>query len=130
MYTVIAQSSNREVRLIHVVRESMEADCPALSFLKDQYQTQKAHVTGIRTLLNNYAKLGRGGLTHEQLHPAEGKKDIWRFSRGQLRLYCFFDGESIVITHGSLKKSQKTAKPDIAQAQAAKEKYLKDKGVT
>lgn len=58
--------------------------------------------------------------------------DIWEcrisFSSNIYRIFCFFHvGNAIVLTHGIIKKSQKTPQKDIAMAEAYMRDYLRRK---
>ena len=55
--------------------------------------------------------------------------DIWefRFQHGSnsYRVFCFFIGKSVVVlTHGLVKKTQKTPKREIEKAEAYKKDFL------
>jgi phage-related protein len=59
-----------------------------------------------------------------------GSDDIWefRFQYGSnaYRIFCFFAGKSIVVlTHGLIKKTQKTPRKEIERAEAYKQDFLK-----
>ena len=56
-------------------------------------------------------------------------EDIWecRIQRGSnaYRIFCFFDGHSVVVlTHGLIKKTQKTPLAEIDRAMTYKRDYL------
>lgn len=119
-----AQGVSREVRALSIQRDNFMVETPAMEFLHQQYRSHSAHCKGMKRLFQNYATKGRGGLTSEMLHEASRHDEIWRFSRGQLRIYCFFDGNHIVLTHGSLKKTQRTDPADITKAKEAKSRYF------
>jgi phage-related protein len=58
-----------------------------------------------------------------------GSDGIWecRVQSGSniYRIFCFFDVQSVVIlTHGFMKKTQKTPKQEIERAEALKKDYL------
>ena len=56
-------------------------------------------------------------------HKIQG--DIWEFIKGRLRVFWFYDeGRVIVCTHGLVKKSQKTPKRDITQAEQVRIAYF------
>ena len=59
-----------------------------------------------------------------------GSDDIWEcriiFSSNIYRLFCFFDnGSIIVLTHGFIKKTQKTPYDEIIKAEEYKKDYLR-----
>jgi len=59
-----------------------------------------------------------------------GSKEIWecrvQFGSNAYRLFCFFVANSVVVlTHGFIKKSQKTPKNEIDKAEAYKQDFLR-----
>ena len=59
-----------------------------------------------------------------------GTEDIWecriQFGSNAYRMFCFFADNSVVIlTHGFIKKSQKTPKSEIEKAEAYRRDFLK-----
>ena len=58
-----------------------------------------------------------------------GTEDIWEcrivFGSNAYRIFCFFAGNSVVVlTHGFVKKSQKTPKAEIEKAQYYRRDFL------
>ncbi|MBF0327712.1 MAG: type II toxin-antitoxin system RelE/ParE family toxin [Nitrospirae bacterium] len=56
-------------------------------------------------------------------------ENIWecrmQFGSNAYRIFCFFDGSSVVVlTHGMIKKTQKTPQREIEKAEAYKKDYL------
>jgi len=56
-------------------------------------------------------------------------EDIWecriQLGSNAYRIFCFFDGHSVVVlTHGLIKKTQKTPSGEIARAETYKRDYL------
>ena len=56
-------------------------------------------------------------------------EEIWecgiQFGSNDYRIFCFFDGHSVVIlTHGLIKKTQKTPPREIERAEAYRRDYL------
>jgi len=56
--------------------------------------------------------------------------NIWecriRLGPDAYRIFCFFDGRSVVVlTHGIIKKTQKTPQREIDRAEAYRRDYLK-----
>lgn len=98
-----------------------------LKFLKAAAPNQWASAKGFMALFRRYAQCGRQGLTTDQFHLASNPEEqIWEFRKGALRMYCFEDGEHglVILTHGAVKKTQKTPRTDIAKAVTMKERYL------
>jgi len=59
-----------------------------------------------------------------------GTEEIWecriQFASNAYRIFCFFEGNSVVIlTHGFAKKTQKTPQQEIERAEAYRRDYLK-----
>jgi phage-related protein len=59
-----------------------------------------------------------------------GTEDIWecriQFGSNIYRIFCFFIGNFVVVlTHGLVKKSQKTPKQEIERAEACRRDFLK-----
>ena len=94
-----------------------------------QTHSEKKNVLGIRSLFSNYAKDGTDGLTENQFHPAKNTDpNIYRFGKGKVRVYCFQDGDDVIVTtHGAQKKSQETTKADMDQANAVRDAYFEAK---
>lgn len=97
---------------------------PVLDFLESQCATNKAHVSGMKQLFLRYAEHGPSGIPTEIFHYASKNDGIWRLSKGQLRVYGFMDGNTFILTHGSLKKTKKTNKSDIEQSVSKKREYF------
>lgn len=58
-----------------------------------------------------------------------GTEEIWecriQFGSDSYRIFCFFDGHSVVVlTHGLIKKTQKTPQREIEKAEACRRDYL------
>jgi phage-related protein len=62
----------------------------------------------------------------------EGTDDLWecRIKLGSniYRIFAFWDGHQIVLTHGIVKKTQKTPLKEIEKAEAYKRDYWQSKG--
>jgi len=59
-----------------------------------------------------------------------GTEEIWecriQFVSNAYRIFCFFEGNSVVIlTHGFAKKTQKTPQQEIERAEAYRRDYLR-----
>lgn len=58
-----------------------------------------------------------------------GTEDIWecriQFGSNTYRLFCFFVDHSVVLTHGFVKKSQKTPAGEIERAETYRRDFLK-----
>ena len=62
----------------------------------------------------------------------QGTEDIWecRIKLGSniYRIFAFWDGNKIILTHGFVKKTQKTPKNEIEKAESYKTDYFERKG--
>jgi hypothetical protein len=105
-------------------------DC-VLTFLQEQPANMAASAKGFKALFRRYAEHGRQGLTEEQFHLANREESIWEFRKGALRVFCFMDNEEhlTVLTHGTVKRSQKVKPAEVTAAVAAKNRYLTAKKV-
>ena len=59
-----------------------------------------------------------------------GTEEIWecriQLASNAYRIFCFFENNSVVVlTHGLIKKTQKTPKQEIEKAEAYRKDYLK-----
>jgi len=58
-----------------------------------------------------------------------GTEDIWecriQFGSNAYRIFCFFMDNSVVLTHGFVKKSQKTPAGEIERAEAYRRDFFK-----
>ena len=61
-----------------------------------------------------------------------GTEDIWecriQFGSNAYRIFCFFSDNSVVLTHGFVKKSQKTPVHEIEKAESYRRDFLKRRG--
>lgn len=83
---------------------------PALGFVESLLRSDQRKVN---TLFQRLADLGKieDGQKFKRL---AGK--IWEFKSHQIRIPCFQDGQSWVLTHGFIKKQNATAKSEIERA--------------
>jgi len=58
-----------------------------------------------------------------------GTEEIWecriQFGSNTYRIFCFFIDNSVILTHGFVKKSQKTPGGEIEKAEAYRRDFLK-----
>lgn len=58
-----------------------------------------------------------------------GTEDIWecriQFGSNTYRIFCFFIDNSVILTHGFVKKSQRTPAGEIERAEAYRRDFLK-----
>lgn len=64
----------------------------------------------------------------EITHLVDTSHRIWQTTQGQARALWFYDADRIIVlSHGFLKKSQKTPDGELEQARNARREYLKAK---
>lgn len=107
---------------------SPEGGIPCIDFLRGIPADMKAYARGMYVLFDLYSQKGKTGLTSPVFHEANKESGIWEFIKGRLRVYCFMDdGALIVLTHGSIKKTQKADKGEVARAVRLKDEYVSAK---
>lgn len=100
----------------------------ALGFLSNAAPNMQAAAKGFRALFRRYAEAGRRNLNTDLFHEVDNKNGIWEFVRGQLRVFCFMDdGRLLILTHGTVKKTKKVDRQEVARAVRQKDVYLADK---
>ena len=61
-----------------------------------------------------------------------GTDDIWecrtKLGSNIYRIFAFFDQNTVILTHGIIKKSQKTPANEITRAERYKQDYLNRRG--
>jgi len=95
-------------------------DSEIIVFLKS---VPNSVLQGFMRWIEIYCKDGRAALTGDSFR--EAGPGVYRFRSGRYRLYCFFDeGSMIVLSHGMIKKDQKTAKKDKEAVSRLRDEYL------
>ena len=107
--------------------KTAEGKCPVEEFLDSLPGKVVQKVTWVLDLIREIKKVPTIYL--KKLHASD---DIWecriQFGPNIYRLFCFFDiGTMIVLTHGIVKKSQKTPKKEIKMAETYKNDYFRRK---
>lgn len=81
----------------------------------------------------NISRVAGGERNAELFKKLEGS-DIWEFrtlyNRTAYRLFAFWDSESetlVIVTHGIIKKTQKTPAKEIAKAETFRKYYFENK---
>ena len=93
-----------------------------------QAMARQADAEGMFGRLRRFAELGRQGLTTAMFHSVDPAKEVWEFVKGDLRAFCFFDGnELIVMSSAIVKKSQKVDPAEVATAQRLRRQYFEAK---
>lgn len=106
-------------------RDSGMQECPVLNFLQEQSKQYEGTVIGLKAIFERYSNKGKAGLTSDLFHEADKNEKIFQFIKGRLRIYCFVDnGNLIILTHGSVKKTQKADKQEVKRAIRVKQSYI------
>jgi len=104
---------------------TVSGNCPIKEFLDSLPAKAAKKVTWVLNLLEDLDIVPSSYF--KKLVSAEG---IWecriQFGSNTYRIFCFFIGNSVVVlTHGLVKKSQKTPKQEIEKAQTYRKDFLK-----
>lgn len=114
------------VAAIEVFGADWTSDCPALEFLEATYKDSNttSSCKGFRALFGRLAQHGPAGLTSAMMHEANKGNRIMELVKGRLRLLCFIQEDTIFLTNGYLKSSQKADAAEVVNAIRAKDRYL------
>lgn len=125
----VLESGKFIVAALESLAEDFTPHCDALEFLKSCYHNKgtTASCNGFKAVFKRYAEHGPSGLTSAMLHEANKEESIQEFIKGDLRLLCFIDRNTIYLTNGYVKKSQKADKTEVARAIQARKKFFADK---
>lgn len=102
--------------------------CPTQSFIDSLPHKAKSKVFCIFELVEELPKLS------SNLFKKLKNTELWEirvnFDKKAYRFFCFFhEGNLLIITHGIIKKSQKTPAKEIKRAQELRKDFLKDRGI-
>jgi mRNA-degrading endonuclease RelE of RelBE toxin-antitoxin system len=108
--------------------ESGRDRCATLEFFKEQKKLRSEELDKLSTLLTRVAN---NGPLHDtgKFRALKGEYRLYEFkTSGGLRLLCFWDeGSLIVTTHGYLKGAQKAPKHELERAQQLRHDYFAEK---
>jgi phage-related protein len=101
-----------------------DGKCPARDFLDSLFGKVAQKVAWVLQLLEDLEKIPV--VFFKKLI---GTEEIWecriRYGSNIYRIFCFFDSHSVVVlTHGLVKKSQKTPRTEIERAESYRRDYL------
>jgi hypothetical protein len=127
-YHVIVKGRRCTVAALDFIQDDWTSTCPALSFLQGSFddKTTSAACKGYRALFQLLADEGPAGLTPAMMHEANKPNAIMELIKGRLRLLCFIEGDTIFLTNGYLKSTQKADTQEVAKAIKAKDKYFEN----
>ncbi len=123
---VIRQGATLTIRAIAGAADEQGRDrCATLAFFQEQAQLRPKEFDKLSALLQRIADEGP---THdtEKFKELKGEEGLCEFkTSGGLRLLCFWDeGSLIVTTHGYLKDKQKAPKRELERAQHLRRDYF------
>ena len=109
--------------------KTVEGKCPVEEFLDSLPPKAAQKAAWVLTLAEDMDILPAS-----YLKKLVGADDIWEFriqySSNAYRIFCFFVGKSVVVlTHGLVKKTQKTPHKEIEKAEGYKQDFLKRRKV-
>lgn len=128
-YHVLLDGKYKVYAYVTVHPDDWSISCPALDFMHARYQeaNYKASSRGFKALFLRYSQYGRHQLTAEMMHEANKNEGILEFIKGSLRIFCFVDGNAIVLTNGCIKKTQRADPQAVAESIRHKKSYFDDK---
>ena len=105
--------------------QGADGKCPIQDFLDSLPGKAAQKVTWVLNLLE-----GLDIVPSSYFKKLVGTEEIWEcritFGSNAYRIFCFFvDNSVVVLTHGFVKKSQKTPKTEIEKAEAYRRDFLK-----
>lgn len=114
------------VAAIEVLSDDWTTDCPVLKLLEAAYRDSNtaSSCKGFRTIFELLARQGPAGLTSAMMHEANKQNGIMELIKGRLRLLCFIEKDTIFLTNGYLKASQKANSAEVAKAIRAKNQHM------
>lgn len=107
-----------------------DGKCPVEEFLDSLPGKAAQKVTWVLKLLEDLAIV-----PSSYLKKLVDTEEIWecrmQFGSNAYRIFCFFDGHSVVVlTHGIIKKVQKTPQREIERAETYRRDYLQRRSKT
>lgn len=107
------------------VEDDFSTTFPALAFLQTLASSAQygASARGFKKLFQRYADGGRNKLTAELFHEVDKDNGIWEFVKGDLRILCFMIGNNVILTNGTVKKSQKIDQREVSIAIKCKTQF-------
>lgn len=111
-------------RIVTFYRTS-DGKCPIQEFLDSLPGKVAQKVTWVLSLLEDLEVV-----PSSYFKKLVGTEEIWecrvQFGSNAYRIFCFFvDNSVVMLTHGFIKKSQKTPKSEIEKAEAYRRDFLK-----
>jgi phage-related protein len=112
---------NREI----IFHTTIDGKCPAQEFLDNLPKKIFKKIIWVLKIISELDKLPAN-----YFKKFKSSEDIWEcriiFSSNIYRLLCFLEnGSVIIVTHGFIKKTQKTPQEEIRKAEGYKKEYLR-----
>lgn len=122
--TVIA-GKKLKIKAISVCNEEdQKIRCRTLEFVENLKKNNPKELNKLLKTLKNFAD-GYFKNNTEKFKYLTGTNGIYEIRSSQVRILCFKHHDDwIICTHGFLKKSRKTKKTDINQAEDLKKRFL------
>lgn len=103
---------------------TVDGKCPVQEFLDSLPSKAAQKVTWVLNLVEDIALL-----PSTYFKKMVGTEEIWecriQLGSNAYRIFCFLDGNSVVVlTHGLIKKTQKTPQREIERAEDYRRNYL------
>lgn len=127
MKTLIIRSGDRlTIRAIAGAADESGRDrCATLAFFQEHARLRPKEFEKLSALLQRVANEGTPSDT-DKFKELRGENGLCEFkTSGGLRLFCFWDGGSLIVTtHGYLKDKQKAPKRELERAQKLRSDYF------
>jgi Phage derived protein Gp49-like (DUF891) len=94
-----------------------DGTCPATEFLDTYGVKEKAKIA---VLLQRYAD--HGYITNREKFKKIAP-DLYEFKGHQVRMFCYSEGRSMVVTHGAIKKRDDLNPADLDRARRIRDEY-------
>lgn len=113
----LAKGTHR-VAVYCTIEDDYTQETPALDFLREMAAkgNYSGSAKGFKKLFERFADGGRQKLTAELFHEVDNNESIWEFIKGDLRIFCFMEGNTVYLTHGAIKKSRKVDPAEVTRA--------------
>ncbi len=123
-YHVLAKH-NFTVAALETIGEDWQVSCPALEFLQSSFDdvNKRSSCRGYRALFELLAQYGPSKLTSAMMHEVNKEHSILELIKGKLRLLCFIERDTIFLTNGYVKASQKADTTEVAKSIKMKTSY-------
>lgn len=98
-----------------------DGSCPAELWLESQSAKMQQKFAALFVILGTVGKI----FNEQKFKHLSGTGQLFEFKADQGRVLCFFFvGKRVILTHGFLKKSDKTPKGEIERAEKAKGDFV------